>query len=106
MTLENINKAATFQRVQEMVLTKCNWQTCLVFMHELMMHSKFVEKHIRHADYIINTPFELLATLNDHVYLLELQGGIWHTHYQFRKTGSLQRTNSFVRQIKQTNETL
>lgn len=41
------NAPATFQRVLDIVLAKYKWQTCLVYIDDVIIYSKSVKQHIQ-----------------------------------------------------------
>ena len=48
------NAPATFQRALDMILTKYKWQTCLIYLDDVIIYSKNVEEHIQHVDEILH----------------------------------------------------
>lgn len=44
------NGPACFQQYLEIILTKYNWKTCLVYLEDVLIFSKNVHDHIRHVD--------------------------------------------------------
>lgn len=51
------NAPASFQRALDVVLTKYKWETCLVYLDDIIIYSNNVEDHIDHVD-------EILTSLN------------------------------------------
>lgn len=47
------NAPATFQRIVDIVLGQYKWQTCLVYIDDVIIFSKDVETHIEHVDEIL-----------------------------------------------------
>ncbi len=48
------NAPATFQRALDLVLSKFKWQTCLVYLDDVIIFSKDVESHVKHVDEILS----------------------------------------------------
>ncbi len=48
------NAPATFQRALDLILTKYKWQTCLVYLDDVIIFSTSVEEHIRHVDEVLS----------------------------------------------------
>ena len=47
------NAPATFQRARDMILSRYKWKTCLVYIYDVIIYSKSVERHIRHVDEVL-----------------------------------------------------
>lgn len=59
------NAPACFQRVLDFILTNYKWNTCLVYLEDIIIFSRNVEGHITHFD-------EILKTVTDATVLLKI----------------------------------
>ncbi len=48
-----MNALATFQRALDIILAPFKWQTCLVYLDDIIIFSKCIEDHIDHADLVL-----------------------------------------------------
>ena len=48
------NAPATFQRTLDILLSKFKWQSCLVYLDDVIIYSNSVEEHIQHVDAILS----------------------------------------------------
>lgn len=55
---------ATFQRTLDMVLSKFNWRTCLVYLDDVIIFSEDVESHFVHVDRILSALQHAGVSLN------------------------------------------
>ena len=58
------NAPATFQRGIDMILSKYEWKTCLVYLDDVIIFSKSVEDHINHVDEVLTCLREAGVSLN------------------------------------------
>jgi transposase InsO family protein len=49
------NAPATFQRTLDILLSQFKWKHCLVYLDDVIIHSRDVESHIGHVDAILTT---------------------------------------------------
>lgn len=49
------NAPATFQRTLDIVLSAYKWQTCLVYIDDIIIYSKNDESHFRHLEEVLST---------------------------------------------------
>lgn len=56
MPFELTNAPACFQRALDIILTKYEWQTCLVYLEDVIIFSKSLDDYIIHVDKILTTP--------------------------------------------------
>ena len=49
------NAPATFQRTLDILLSPYKWRSCLVYLEDIIIFSKSVEKHFQHVEEIITT---------------------------------------------------
>ena len=49
------NAPATFQRTLDILLSKFKWQCCLVYLDDVIIHSRTPEEHLDHVDKILDT---------------------------------------------------
>ena len=49
------NAPATFQRTLDILLSKYNWRTCLVYLDDVIIFSKNLEEHLVHVDEVLTT---------------------------------------------------
>jgi hypothetical protein len=49
------NAPATFQRTLDILLSKFKWKHCLVYLDDVIIHSRDVESHIKHVDAVLGT---------------------------------------------------
>lgn len=54
---------AVYQRSLDLILTKLNWKTYLLFLDDIIIYSKDVNNHIKHVDQILTTLSEADITL-------------------------------------------
>ena len=47
------NAPATFQRALDILLARFKWKHCLIYLDDVIIHSRDVESHIRHVDEIL-----------------------------------------------------
>lgn len=50
-----MNAPSTFQRALDMILSAYNWQTCLVYLDDIIIFSKDYESHLEAVDKILET---------------------------------------------------
>ncbi len=48
------NAPATFQRTLDIILAGFKWQTCLVYLHDIIVFSQSQEEHLQHLDDVLN----------------------------------------------------
>ena len=48
------NAPATFQRALDVILSKFKWNTCLVYIDDIIIFSKTVDEHITHVDEVLS----------------------------------------------------
>ena len=49
------NAPATFQRTLDILLSQFKWKHCLVYLDDVIIHSRDIESHIEHVDAILGT---------------------------------------------------
>ena len=47
------NAPATFRRTLYIILSGVRWQTCLIYIDDVIVFSKDVETHLRHVDEVL-----------------------------------------------------
>ena len=47
------NSPATFQRALDMILAQFKWQTCLIYIDDIIIFSRDEESHLRHVDQVL-----------------------------------------------------
>ena len=47
------NAPATFQRALDIILSGVKWQSCLIFLDDVIVYSKTVEEHVGHVDRVL-----------------------------------------------------
>ena len=47
------NAPATFQRALDIILSGVRWQTCLIYLDDVIVFSKDAETHLRHVDEVL-----------------------------------------------------
>ena len=71
------NAPATFQRALDIILSGVRWQTCLIYLDDVIIFSKDIETHLKNVD-------EVLKLLHDAGVTLKLKKCSWFTkkvHY-------------------------
>ena len=48
-----MNAPATFQRILDIVLAAYKWQTCLVYLDDIVIFSRDIESHFRHVEEVL-----------------------------------------------------
>jgi len=57
------NAPATFQWALDIILSGVKWQSCLIYLDDVLMYSKTEEEHIGHVDHVLRLPREANVTL-------------------------------------------
>ena len=57
------NAPATFQRALDIILSGIRWQTCLIYLNDVIVFSKDAETHLRHVDEVLRLLRETSVTL-------------------------------------------
>lgn len=57
------NAPTTFQRAVDMIIAKFTWQTCLVYIDDVIVYSNSTEERIKHVDQILTVLLEAGVTL-------------------------------------------
>ena len=57
------NAPATFQRALDTILSGVKWQSCLIFLDDVIMYSNTEEEHIGHVDHVLRLLREAGVTL-------------------------------------------
>lgn len=57
------NGPATFQRALDIVLAGYKWQTCLVYLDDIIIFSKDAESHLRHVEQILSALHKANVTI-------------------------------------------
>lgn len=47
------NEPATFQRALDIIITKCKWQTFLIYLEDAIIYSKMVDKRKKNVEEIL-----------------------------------------------------
>jgi len=63
MPFELTNAPATFQRALDIILSAVKWQSCLIYLHDVIVYSKTEEEHIGHVDHVLRLLREARVTL-------------------------------------------
>jgi len=57
------NAPATFQRALDIILSGVKWQSCLIYLDDVIVYSKMEEEHIGHVDHVLRLLREAGGTL-------------------------------------------
>ena len=57
------NAPATFQRAPDIILSGVRWQSCLIYLDDVIVFSRTTEDHLRHVDEILTLPRNAGVTL-------------------------------------------
>jgi len=57
------NAPATFQRALDIILSGVKWQSCLIYLDDVIVYSKTDEEHIGHVDHVLRLLREAGVTL-------------------------------------------
>ena len=47
------NAPATFQRALDIILSEVRWQSCLIYLNDVIVLSRSTDEHLRHVDEIL-----------------------------------------------------
>lgn len=88
------NATGSFQRALDLLLSKFKWNTCLVFLDDVIIYLNTFEDHICHCDEIIQGLGDDGVTHKLKMFLLYIYRGISGTHHPAWSLG-----NRFLEQM-------
>lgn len=64
MSFDYKNVSATFQRTLDTLLSKFNWQTCLIYLGTVVVFTQSSDAHLKNVDMVMSTLHKADVSLN------------------------------------------